>query len=201
MHHFPYPKRHWLAVVCAGLLFTSGCSPASSSARATYATPEAEAEVGRLLELMHQRLLIMHDVARWKWNARAPIADPAREQAILEAIVVRSRNHTIDPALARAFFQAQFAAAKQVQEDDFRRWEANRAVTFPDVPDLITQLRPRIDAINDQMLAALATVGPFLDDPKVQRYLAQQNREILRGDGITEPIRDSATEPLKVSRR
>jgi chorismate mutase len=83
-------------------------------------SPAEALAVDRLLDVMQQRLLIMHEVAGWKWNTQQPIADPEREQAFLKAILAKSQSYRLDPALTRAFFQAQIEAAKQLQQDNFR---------------------------------------------------------------------------------
>ena len=179
-----------LAILCA-----LGCTRTPTPFPETHPTPAASS-VDRLLDLMRQRLLVMHQVARWKWNTRQPIADPPREQALLAALLTRSRPHQLDPAFTRAFFSAQMEAAKQLQQADFDQWQAAQHGPFADVPDLATELRPRIDALSDDLLTALATVRPFLDDAATRNLVQQRAAVILTGDGITDGIRAAAIEPL-----
>lgn len=177
------------ALVVLVLLLAPGCAR-------PVAHEEAGRDVDHLLVLMRQRLVIMHDVARGKWNSQAPISDPAREQAILTDIVARGRPHDLDPAFVRAFFTAQFEAAKRLQEDDFRRWQTERPPPFTDVPDLATELRPRIDRLNGELLTALAVVRPLLRDANARAKLQQKAATILTDSGITDDIRATAIAPL-----
>ena len=96
----------------------------------------------------------MHDVARRKWADKTPIEDPVREAALLSDVVERGQRLGIDPDRTRAFFAAQIEAAKLVQRANFRRWETKGPEG--EAPDLKTVLRPRIDALNRDMITALA---------------------------------------------
>lgn len=117
-----------------------------------------EATIDKLLTLMQQRLALMPDVARWKWNHELPVADPAREQTLLDDLVKRGHSHGLDPAITRAFFAAQIKAARLVQQQHFDRWKAENHAPFEHVPNLTSEIRPKIDKLNSELLAALAEV-------------------------------------------
>src|SRR5262245_30959983 len=55
------------------------------------------ATLDRLLGLMQQRLTLMHEVARWKWNAGQPVTDAEREREVLHSVVERGRGKGLDP--------------------------------------------------------------------------------------------------------
>lgn len=61
--------------------------------------------IGELLRLMRQRLDLMPAVARAKWNAGLPIADPVREKSLLESLVAQAEDVHLDPVVARSFFR------------------------------------------------------------------------------------------------
>src|SRR5262249_47128164 len=61
------------------------------------------ADLDRLLRLMQQRLTLMHEVARWKWNAGRPVTDAERERQLLHSVVERGRGKGLDPDLVRPF--------------------------------------------------------------------------------------------------
>jgi chorismate mutase len=157
--------------------------------------PEAPQPVRRLLLLMKDRLALMHDVARTKWNARRPVADPDREQALLRDMEERGRTHDLDPAQTRAFFTAQMEAARRIQEADTRRWQSEERGPFPDAPDLAS-LRRRIDRLNQDLLAALADSRPFLREEAGRRALARWAQQAIVGEGISDDIREVAVRPL-----
>jgi chorismate mutase len=147
-----------------------------------------------LLRLMRQRLLLMHDVARAKWNAKKPLADTDREKIMLRGLVEKGRGMGIEPEFAGDFFTAQIDASRLLQMNDLRRWKADGQGPFADVPDLNADLRPRIDTLNDKLMASLAKVRPALRgrDALVRRLAAKS----LGGPGITAEIRDKAIRPL-----
>jgi chorismate mutase-like protein len=101
-------------------------------------------------------LVTVVEVARWKWNTKAPIEDPPREASLMAAQRAAAQGLGIPAARVDAFFDAQITAARQLQHDLFALWERQRMGQFNGVADLNTALRPRIDAINARMLAALA---------------------------------------------
>ena len=149
---------------------------------------ELELDLEELLSLMKQRLLLMQDVARAKWNARAPSTDLQREKAMLSALAEKGRSLGLSADLTISFFSAQVDASKILQDDNFRRWEAERQRPFADVADLKRELRPRIDALNAKLLAALAKVRPRLRgrEAMIKRLAARA----LVGDGITSAVRE-----------
>jgi chorismate mutase len=137
----------------------------------------------------------MHDVARTKWNTSRPVGDPMREQALLRELEEKGQEHGLDPERTRAFFAAQIAAARLVQEADLARWRAEGHGPFADAPDLAV-LRMRIDTINRELLGALAEVRPLLGDASTREQLRPWAREVIAGQGITDDVRAAAIAPL-----
>jgi len=184
------------------LLLLTGCSATPSSAP-TRSTPiaatgpvrEAPPAVQHLLRLMRDRLVLMHDVARSKWNAKRPIGDPEREGALLQEMEEKGRDRGLDPQFVREFFAAQIAAARQVQEADFARWRAEEHGPFADVPGLAA-LRERIDSLNRELLSTLAEARIQLDDTRTREQLREWAQAILTGEGVTDDVRAAAIEPL-----
>jgi acetolactate decarboxylase len=153
------------------------------------------ADLERLLRLMRQRLALMHDVARWKWNTGKPITDPQRERELLHSVVERGRGKGLDPELVRTFFAAQMEAARLVQQADFDHWKANKQEPFADTKSL-AELRQRIDQLNSELVGALAEVRPRLWGQTGQQALPQRAEEILTGDDLAS-VRETAIAPLR----
>jgi chorismate mutase len=170
-------RLSWIALV-----LLAGCAGPSAPP-----TPAAD----ELLDLMRQRLLLMHDVARWKWNEQRPIADPEREQALLAGVERQASQLGVDPALARRFFAAQIEAAKLVQEEDHQRWRNEKQGRFTDVPDLAKELRPRIDDLNSRLLATLKRIG------SERHPITQRANVLLAGEGISPAVRRAALAPFE----
>jgi chorismate mutase-like protein len=172
-------------------LAAAGCRPANVPEG-----PRGElADVDRLLRLMQQRLALMHDVARWKWNAGKPITDPKREGELLQSVVERGRGKGLDPDLVRSFFAAQMEAARLVQQADFERWKANHQEPFADTTSLAV-LRQRIDDLNRELIDVLAEVRPRLSERTVQQALPRRAEAILTGNGVA-LVRETAIAPLR----
>ncbi|MGL6096113.1 MAG: gamma subclass chorismate mutase AroQ [Fimbriiglobus sp.] len=179
------PRRSVLVLVVAA---AAGCfrlphSPPPIAAPATAA----------LLELMNERLKLMRGVAKAKWNTHAKIDDPAREVALLKEMAAAGRPHGLDPAVTTAFFAAQIDAAKLLQTDAFKEWTVGSQGPLLDAPDLKRDVRPKIDALGPQLLAALAASRAERPSPDTIRKLAAAR---LDAPGVTHPVRSAAVRPL-----
>jgi len=148
---------------------------------------------------MQQRLTLMHEVARWKWNAGQPVRDAEREREVLHSVVEGGRGKGLEPDLVRSFFAAQMEAARLVQQADFDRWKAKNQKPFADTKNLAV-LRQRIDQLNTELINALAEVRPWLWGQTVQPALPQWAEEILTGNGLAS-VRETAITPMRPLRR
>jgi chorismate mutase len=188
-----------LIAICTAAL--GGCwSPQPAAppmpARASVPSTRSDAAVDELLDLMRQRLNLMHDVARWKWNERKPIADPGRERQLLAALKRRGQAFGLSRRQSMTFMAAQIEAGKLIQEADFESWTADSQGKFSDVRDLNSDLRPLIDELSDRLLARLAKLAPTLGQPQVKVHIEQQAENVIRGDGIDDVVRAAAVGPL-----
>ena len=123
-------------------------------AAAYIAAAAASADVVQLAE---SRLALMREVAAHKFLQRQPVEDLAREARVLQAAEAAALTHGLRVDDVRALFAAQIEAAKLVQGYWFARWSERAAPT--DALDLDTELRPRLIALGDETLAALAAQG------------------------------------------
>ena len=157
------------ALVCAPFPAAAQERPALASASTISLEP--------LRRLMDERLALMPDVARNKWNTQGAIDDLPREQKVIAALGAQAQLLGIPGPWAERFFRAQIDGAKQVQRAHFARWKQSGAGMFADVPDLLTVIRPRLDALTPQLLRELAAAWPALADPaQQQRILAAMGK-------------------------
>jgi chorismate mutase len=192
-----FPALLLLAVGC-GSPSPAPPAPAQTQSSETITVSredETPAAVKKLLRLMRDRLSLMHEVARSKWNAKRPVADPERERALLREMEQKGREVGLDAAFTRAFFAAQIAAARLIQEADLDRWRAEGRPAFRDSPDL-SALREKIDGLNRELLAALVEVRPELGDARTREHLGRWAEESLTGQGITAEARAAAVAGL-----
>lgn len=153
-------------------------------------------QVDRLLSLMQQRLVIQHDVAQWKWNHNSAIEAPEREQTLLANIRQQASAYSLDPDTATIFFQWQLFAGKLIQVNEFQTWQRQGIQSFEHVPDLNQTLRPSLDRLSPEILAALAPLSPVLSCSTVQQLIQSRAQMILRGNGINNTVRRMAIAPL-----
>jgi chorismate mutase len=108
----------------------------------------------RLANLMVARLDWMDAVAAYKRAHHLPVFDASREAAVLKATTAKAEAQGLPAKAAEGFIKGQMAAARQVQAE----WLAATRGTITDasrIPDLTTTIRPNLDRITTQMLAAL----------------------------------------------
>jgi chorismate mutase len=106
-------------------------------------------------ELLAQRLLLADKVAAAKYGTDTPIDDPEREARILDDVRARAVGLGLEPDAVAAVFRVQIAATKLVQRGLYARWDAHPAERPTERPDLAKEVRPALDRITTQLLAAL----------------------------------------------
>ncbi|MFD7246577.1 chorismate mutase [Streptomyces massasporeus] len=107
-------------------------------------------------DLFAQRLLLADRVAAAKYGTDTPIDDPAREAQILADVRSRAAGLGLDPDAVAAVFRDQIEANKLVQRGLHARWDANPGERPTERPDLAKEVRPALDRITTELLAALA---------------------------------------------
>jgi serine protease Do len=152
-------------------------------------------EIDKFLDLMKQRLQLMKDVAGAKWQTKETDADAKRETELLEQLVKQGEKLGLAADVVRAFFAAQFDAAKQVQQTFFDRFQKEKT-ELKNVPDLQKDLRPKLDQVSQQLLSELSKLQPHLANPAVQQRLRDRAATMVTGEGISDAIRNRALEPL-----
>lgn len=145
-----------------------------------------------LVMLVVERLSWMDEVAEVKRAKAAPVADSVREEALLQAMEKQGKEAGLPPDRVRQFFAGQILAAKAFQEDWLSRpkpgaWQERR------LPDLTTEVRPRLDDIGRRMISALAQ-GRQSGDAEV---IVRQTREALQNLGYAEAVISPAIMGLK----
>lgn len=206
-------RRSLYLLFLAALLTATGCdcskrrstsmgeaaSETSDVAIVATPTPNAAAvveAVDQLANSIQQRLELMPDVARFKWNNKRPVSDPEREEQLLNALTKRATEHGISAGLSRRFFAAQMAAARQMQERLIADWKDKNTEPFENVPDLANDLRPRIDKVSEAMLDSLATLEPALTDAATSEFVANALQQRLNATPQFEADLKTAFEPL-----
>ena len=195
-------RRPWVLLLVA-LMLAVGCGPPRTGRTAAPVATNRDSSdsavdplLDPLLDLLAQRFEVTTLVARAKWNAKFPVEDVAREQALLADLRGRAGAHGLSGDWVETFFRAQIEAGKDLQRVLIARWTAAQAPPFADAPDLRGELRPRIDALNTAILAALGDLTPHLDRHAVQARLRERGPARLASPDISPELAARALAPL-----
>lgn len=181
--------RRWLGVWLVAFL-ASGCATTKFSAADT-------AAVDRLLGLIGQRLDVAPDVARVKWNTKAPIEDLSREKDIIDGVARRAGEYGLDPAIAGRFFQGQIEASKTVQNRLHAEWTAATHPPFSEVADLERDIRPVLDRLTPLLMRGLADAVPVIQQPGGRQLLNARAQALLSRSPGGETAVQQAVAPLR----
>lgn len=152
------PFIYFLALILCTQGVTAELTQAPISTHETIENVEIERKIDELLLLIQKRLVIMHEVARTKWNQNLPIEDKMREQQILADLTNKGSQYGLDEKLVTRFFHAQIEASKDIQKNDFSLWKERGIVKFDKVFSLKDELRLYIDRLNHEMLTLLSII-------------------------------------------
>ncbi|MFP5068729.1 gamma subclass chorismate mutase AroQ [Pseudonocardia nantongensis] len=126
----------------------------------------------RIVQLAAERAVLSDRVAAAKFGTPAPVTDPAREAAVLDGARADATSAGVDPEWVARVFTDQIAASTQVQNDLIRGW-TERPDTGPAEQADLTQVRPELDRIGDELVAALALAAPARGHEDCPTGLAQ----------------------------
>jgi cyclohexadienyl dehydratase len=154
---------------------------APAGAEPAFADPDAD--VRAVFELLQSRLELMRDVAGWKYGMGVVIVNEEREREVLDATVEQASELGIDPETARRLFSLQIRLAIQVQESLMSDWRAGApAPKHP--PDLIFDIRPRLNRLGRQLMQALYLALPELQQSDFAKHYGKQVR-LIKAPGVT----------------
>jgi cyclohexadienyl dehydratase len=117
--------------------------------------------IGQVLALADERLALMPAVAAAKWPRHLPLADPAREQAVIADAAGRATALGLAPEAVAGYFRVQIALAVRAQQRLYERWAAAGFDAAANAPDLAADLRPRLDRLTADTLRALYLFAPL----------------------------------------
>ena len=149
----------------------------------------ADDPLAALATTIAARLVVVEEVARYKWNARLPASDPTREAALLTNTLNAAAAIGVSPDRARTIVEAQLAASRTLQINAFERWRHAAQPPFEHVRDLDRELRPQLDALTQRLLIEVRDTEDLLGSCRTPVALAAPT-------GIDSAIWAIAIEPL-----
>lgn len=123
---------------------------------ATLATAGCAGPDGELASLARQRLALAPEIAWYKHSNNLPVYDPVRENTLLETVIAEGRAAGLDRETVRRFFSAEMEASRRIQWAWIEGWRKGRLPPGTHPRDLPSDLRPRIDHINQHQIDALS---------------------------------------------
>ncbi|WP_421525264.1 chorismate mutase [Pseudomonas yamanorum] len=141
----------------------------SASASAAPATLEP------LLTSITERLAIADAVALSKWDSHKSVEDRPRERDVIASVRAQALDYKVTPDAAEQFFSAQIEANKLVQYAHLSDWQLQGKAPNDPRPDLVSQIRPKLDLLQKRLLQQLADFTPERSNPQCPQWLAQAN--------------------------
>ncbi len=117
--------------------------------------------VMQIFDLVAGRLELMPQAAAAKWVSGAPIADPPREQAVLDRAAAAAEASAVSSLPVREFFALQMHLGRDIQLQLHGDWRRNGCAPCSKPPDL-DAFRGEIDRINDALLRSIYVALPVL---------------------------------------
>jgi chorismate mutase-like protein len=179
-----------LALLVAGAL----CGSAAAS------QPASLGAAREVLVLTRDRLDLMEEVMAAKWFSRSPIQDPAQEATVTEAAIAKARALGVAASGTRGLFEAEIAAAKEVELGWGAHWLFFGAPPDLAAPELET-LRTELSAISERIVAVLPRLVPLSRDPEAAPRLRRAGARILRVAYLTGAGREPIVGALSAIRR
>lgn len=179
----------------AGLLFSFGNplkaegSKSANTALTVHENAELNTtihELETLFVLMQERISLMHDLARYKWNAQ--LTDQTLEQ---EKLISKHESRDI-----QNFLDAQNLAAQKVQEEDYNLFRNQEVVQFESVKDFKNEIQPELNRLNKKMLLTIEELLTHTQAQSLPGFLKDISFYSFKNEGINKEIYDIAVEPL-----
>ncbi len=188
--------------MCVGLLLSS--APFLGAAEPTLATEpkveEANLEIHSTIQdleslfvLMQERLSVMHDIARYKWNHS--LQDQTLDRESLDAQPLSYENNEYASEIID-FLNAQNRAAEKIQEQDFMLFKSEGVEKFENVKDYQTEISPKLEELNTQMVLCIKELLVHTQNGTLPNFLKDVSFNSFKNEGVERNVYDIAVEPL-----
>jgi cyclohexadienyl dehydratase len=177
-------RLHVLRDALAGVaLFLSSVAALAADSVARFADPSDD--VARVYASMDARLSLMPEVAAWKWANRRPVFDEERERAVVANMTARAQYFGLTPDSIQRLIETQIKIARAVQTALFESWRNEGFPAGRPVRELDSDLRPALDGITNEQLAALFWARTHLTRVSVNDEISKSLRHMASFAGVT----------------
>ncbi len=160
---------------------------------------DADAAYSELLDLVEERLDLMHGLARYKWSEGIPVDGTGRDDAALQRAVAEGETRGLSAFAVESFLLVQMEAGRLLQQVYFDRWSDVEPAESGVLVDYESGLEPALREIESAMVAHLARVhaAPPSEEHARER-LARAREALLESGDRPEEIVDIALSPFQM---
>lgn len=159
-------------------------------------TKEDKVCIQEVLSLLHNRLQIARDIAKWKWNYRLPIHEKEKEKKVMKEILQQALDKGIDRHLCMSVIMSQMLAATSVQIQSFEDWVKNNTdiVPYPSF-DLLT-LEKNMLELDRKILDHLIHLYGISNRQDFFSHIAFSAMEVFPEEQISEELLEEIIKPF-----
>ncbi len=157
---------------------------------------ESQAQMDTLLTLIKERLILMQDIAKWKWNNAMPIENATEEKALHAEVALIAQKLDLSPEIAANLMQAQFNSSKLIQIDAFETFARQDLDVVEGAPKSIEPLKMRASELTSMILTQAKNLLPKTSNGELKVAIKEKANEILTNSGISETATKEAILPL-----
>ncbi|MCH9634018.1 MAG: hypothetical protein S4CHLAM7_07540 [Chlamydiae bacterium] len=147
-------------------------------------------ELESLFVLMQERLYLMHELARYKWNAGI------KERTMDDEEITLQQEGQENDAFIASFFEAQNQAGHRVQKQDFALFQKESVDKFENVKDYDKEIHPQLQAINQEMVSTINQLLVHTQNESLPEFLKELSYGSFQNEGIDREVYNIAVDPL-----
>lgn len=144
-------------------------------------------ELESLLMLMQERLVLMQEIAKHKWNKN--LKDKVLEQELIA-------QNSPENLQIGAFLIAQDKAAKKVQENAFKQFNNAKSNHIENAKDFESELRPLLNDLNSKIKISISKLNQHLQDECLPDFIKDLSFGPFENEGVQKDVYEIAVSPL-----
>ena len=142
-------------------------------------------DIDLLIDASIDRLQLADAVAHFKYVNNVAVEDLPREALVIAKAVEAGKSEGLSEKQVESLFRQQITANKFVQQGLITKWQKGPAPVGP-VPDLIQEVRPKLDLVQSQLLKGLLQSQSNIQEADCNQRLAEQIQAKVNARGLDE---------------
>lgn len=154
--------------------------------------------IQEVFSLLHHRLQIARDIAKWKWNYRLPIDERDKEKKLMKEILQQALEEGIDMKLCTSVIMSQIIAAKAVQIQSFEDWIKNNTDLVPHPASDLLTLEKNMLEVDRKIIHHLIHLYLLFDRQDFFSDIALNTMKVFPEGQISEELRQEIIKPFLI---